>query len=1719
MGFLIGSAISFITDAMSAIDEKFGLLESTRKRKMNDAIESFSGATTEYNKSFAKLNSISAEFGKLSSGVDNAGNNIGLTTEQFARYNEIVNELVKLNPELVKGFNSLGQAIVDPNTAIQDTIKYQQKLLENGTKEYLSKGKDIYDGYYDTLVQHRKWKRSDGGKAYINPVDEYNAERTGRYKMSKQELKNEKDPNVNNLKALRDFNNRDLEKERSQLYNVYGRDNNKYKQELETFRNNYRDEKERWIKLKAESTKMTRYLSTYLTASNEAGGLGYNFDFASKYGESWAKAFNDGLTNISMNPSLDLDQMKKAAVEFAEEFRTLMNNGGENAKDKDGKLSSVSSIIKELQTAKEQLDSSSWDADNIKQYDETVKNHTQTLRQLANEYSKSSPNISAALDSLADSYSNYANKVSIADALNLDTIGIKKARSNAAAHKQVADAGDYYTAAEGFKEILQNIKAEKNYAGRGSKTFWDGAERILGRKTLEGIDYDANKAKALLNSVQKRGLIGSGGQASANFFKELFKKADALNKIAGVDIDAKLGNFHIDPSKYEQVARYLGVSRDMLVSMLNNAQQFNQITFVNIGKLFEGIKHDKSYVKDSAGVGYISREKLMSEGQKQGMSKDEIHSTIERLLVEKKGQLKVYSLDDIKTVTDVLRKSLGDNLYVKGQGNAINFDAFATQLKTMGASSEQSRNIFNTLSTTHKFLSGNGNVVDSNNFDSSLNMLNSLLENPQTKPMVDQQQQTNAKLDTITSLMEAEFAKKNNGENTDIYKDKREQLQNKIGEYDKLDSIKAKDAYYNTNGSEIQNLITQLKDAIQHDQALVDSGRLNDRAKEQVQKNIESNKKSLGEAETAFLKYKIKAETEVDVDVKGIGGIQHIKDELEKAGFDADNAENIKAMSVIFDCMIKGETDREKVIEALDRAKVQSDNQVRYQFITSGVQNINDVFAKNGSTLTTTMRFNLVMMAAQHIVSSAGATVANYVNNIIKSIGSRASGTPGRRGVGHFTSAASGKYGNASGATLVGELGEELVWSGDHAYIVGRHTPEVVNLKPTDVVYTAEETKEILKGKGIHTSIPTAASGRGSTYWRGSSGNSRNKRRGSQRGRGRGRSGSSSGRSSSSKNSGKNPILEAYERDKKELDHLLEMEYINANVYYNKLTALYKKYLRGRKGLTDEINKSLEDQKKAYNNAYNYEKGLWEHWASMYDIGQHTLVDKLQALGERYYKGRSDYADEYRKHLEALTAIEDKAYDHYQNRLVKELEKDEISLGKYYRDTIKDMQKYLYGDRHKFKRDEATDSMYKTIIGQFDEMINKLEQEHKDKDLFNLWKPNESAARDWDNLTAKITNYMKQMGFSAKHTKEMLDKLHRHRKQAQDEIYKKDKQRIENMTDLVEKLVRQEAKDHIDALNKQSEEYKKLIDKKKEALQLAQQELTFQEEMADLASEIAKKQLEVDNLSRDTSRQGRAKYNQASEELNNLLKQQKKSIVDETNNKSNQALDKQSEIYSELVKKQVDKITEFLDNQKAVLDKVFKEINNKETNNLLNRLLDYNYKHGDGFKDTVKDFWANLKGLLERYNDNIYGVLKRLKYETKEKGEFTPPKPKDLTEPENPPVLPKTPYDMSHIKTVSLLTPDELVFGQGSNKKLNGRLIGKGLDTSMKHHSLNNGDNNYIDNIDNTTSNVNINVSPQITVNGSGNSVADIEKAGNVIANKTLATINNALNIKGVNKP
>lgn len=65
------------------------------------------------------------------------------------------------------------------------------------------------------------------------------------------------------------------------------------------------------------------------------------------------------------------------------------------------------------------------------------------------------------------------------------------------------------------------------------------------------------------------------------------------------------------------------------------------------------------------------------------------------------------------------------------------------------------------------------------------------------------------------------------------------------------------------------------------------------------------------------------------------------------------------------------------------------------------------------------------------------------------------------------------------GDALVGEEGEELVQSGNRAYLVGTNGPEITHLNEGDIVYTAEQTKKIKRGSTVVRGVvPAYAGGR-----------------------------------------------------------------------------------------------------------------------------------------------------------------------------------------------------------------------------------------------------------------------------------------------------------------------------------------------------------------------------------------------------------------------------------------------------------------------------------------------------------------------------------------------------------------------------------------------------------------------------------------------------------------
>lgn len=95
---------------------------------------------------------------------------------------------------------------------------------------------------------------------------------------------------------------------------------------------------------------------------------------------------------------------------------------------------------------------------------------------------------------------------------------------------------------------------------------------------------------------------------------------------------------------------------------------------------------------------------------------------------------------------------------------------------------------------------------------------------------------------------------------------------------------------------------------------------------------------------------------------------------------------------------------------------------------------------------------------ASTVINNVKSAISTVARNIVINLSARFSGVKESwTGTTHAT----------EGLTLVGERGEELVQSKGKAYFVGTDHPEIVYLKQGDIVYNAQETKQIKNGSKV----------------------------------------------------------------------------------------------------------------------------------------------------------------------------------------------------------------------------------------------------------------------------------------------------------------------------------------------------------------------------------------------------------------------------------------------------------------------------------------------------------------------------------------------------------------------------------------------------------------------------------------------------------------------------
>jgi hypothetical protein len=159
----VGMILMLVSVGASLISWLGDVIDTTEKAAdaANEAIDKYQEAQDTLKSSKRTISEISGDYEKLAKGVDELGNNVSLSTSEYERYNEIVNQIADMFPTMVKGYTDEGNAIIKNKGSVEALTKAYAELQEQANAELLLGGGDIMQNYKNTMQgSFWQWDRS-----------------------------------------------------------------------------------------------------------------------------------------------------------------------------------------------------------------------------------------------------------------------------------------------------------------------------------------------------------------------------------------------------------------------------------------------------------------------------------------------------------------------------------------------------------------------------------------------------------------------------------------------------------------------------------------------------------------------------------------------------------------------------------------------------------------------------------------------------------------------------------------------------------------------------------------------------------------------------------------------------------------------------------------------------------------------------------------------------------------------------------------------------------------------------------------------------------------------------------------------------------------------------------------------------------------------------------------------------------------------------------------------------------------------------------------------------------------------------------------------------------------------------------------------------------------------------------------------------------------------
>ena len=146
MGVML--AIQLVIKAFDELIETNEEVAESAKKAMDEYKQA--QETLKSNK--ATIEEISSDYEKLSKGVDKLGNNVSLSASEYERYHEVVNKVADMFPEMVSGYDSEGNAILNTKGKVEELTEAYQKQAQAARDALVYSGQDVFKNFQNNTV-------------------------------------------------------------------------------------------------------------------------------------------------------------------------------------------------------------------------------------------------------------------------------------------------------------------------------------------------------------------------------------------------------------------------------------------------------------------------------------------------------------------------------------------------------------------------------------------------------------------------------------------------------------------------------------------------------------------------------------------------------------------------------------------------------------------------------------------------------------------------------------------------------------------------------------------------------------------------------------------------------------------------------------------------------------------------------------------------------------------------------------------------------------------------------------------------------------------------------------------------------------------------------------------------------------------------------------------------------------------------------------------------------------------------------------------------------------------------------------------------------------------------------------------------------------------------------------------------------------------------------